>query len=488
MVKLTEQSTKSGVFSVSLDQEANGNLTLEGSNTRLSLWSDHPLTIDTTRTITGELEDLTKVSLIGCITTFDGHVGKGQRIRYKYTLAPRQVILGSSHVSEHECAIHCVTFVLEHAVSLFDDAEAYGVIFNNAEAVGDLAKIDNSSISAPTGDWNWISYYTGKKAVFDVATAIGQVSAMHSPTFSAGVADNHGLIKGTDLGIRFEEALPVMDALFRMGRVLQFVDLVVGHRQNVIEILLDTDPDDPLQTAEVYAPGYAQQLLTSSGSEPQLHCTLIHPTENSSEFADVLCSWLERDSNWREARLRLSQDWGERVYNYDRMIAAANVFDLLPNDIYGCPLSLSSELCQAVDHTKQTFKILPKSDVRDDVLGYMGRVGGWRLKQKIIRRARGICDSIGHALPEFESVIKEAVNLRNHYVHGSSSRIKSGHRLQLLRFLTDALEFVFFASDLLDAGWNISEWCKTGSPRGHPFHDFLVDYKADVARLNAALK
>ena len=77
------------------------------------------------------------------------------------------------------------------------------------------------------------------------------------------------------------------------------------------------------------------------------------------------------------------------------------------------------------------------------MLGYLGRLGGWRLKQKICFRARTICDSMGHILPELESVIREAVNLRNHYVHGTGSRIRIDQRTNLLPFLTNSLEFIF---------------------------------------------
>ena len=488
---LTDRSPKFGIFSVPPDLEANGSLTLAARETALYLWSESPLEICAGSTITGILDDLTSVSLIGCNVTSEGHIGKWDRIRYKCFLSPRCVVLGSRYISHDENVVHDISFVLEHAVSLFHDTDAYGTIFNNAEAVGMVAKFDNPESSTFTGDSSWVSYYTGKKTVFASDTEIGHVSASHSPIFTIGNAHDHGLVKGTEICIRFDPPLSVMEALFRMGRVLQFFSIVTGYSQNVSTINVHTGFDDPSETLELYAPGYAEKHSTREESETILRTSiLIHPVENSTEFASVLSAWLERerDDEWRTARIRLAQDWGGRIYSYDRIIAAANVFDLLPKDAYGTVAPLSSDLCASIEASKKIFLGLPGSEERNDVLGYFGELGGWKLKKKINFRAKTICESIGKILPELETTIREAVNLRNHYVHGTRSRIRIDQRIHLLPFLTNSLEFIFSASDLMDAGWNIVDWHRKANPVSHPFHDYLVSYQEDLSRLKSTLE
>ena len=115
--------------------------------------------------------------------------------------------------------------MLEHAVALFQDVEAYGTIFNNSAAVTTVAKLDNPEASIEVQKRNWISYYTGKESVFSADTAIGRVSANHTPVFTIGKDRNHGLEKVIELSIRFDEPLPVIESLNRMGRVLQFFRL-----------------------------------------------------------------------------------------------------------------------------------------------------------------------------------------------------------------------------------------------------------------------
>ena len=491
MTIVTDGSPQHGIFSAPPDQRANGSLTLAGRGSLLQLWSDSPLDIPTNVTITGVLDNLTRVSLLGCNVRSEGHVGKGDRTRYQCIVSPQCVLFGSRHIFDNEDVVRQISFMLEHAVALFHDSDAYGTIFSDSAATSMVAKIDNPDSSIEVEDSSWISYYTGKKTVFASDTVIGRVSANHSPVFTIGNDRDHGLEKATELSIQFGEPLTVIETLCRMERVLQFFDLVVGYPQNVTSISVHTDFDHPSHSFELYATGYAGRYSTREQSESGriLRTTvLIHPVDDSTELENVLRAWLDRDVEWRTARTRLSHDWGKRLYNYNRIIAAANVFDLLPEEVFGNKPPLSTNLSSAVDASREIFRSLPPSEERDDMLGHLGRVGGWRLKKKIEYRAKNVCDSIGQLLPDLGSVISEAVNLRNHYVHGNPSRIRIDMRLPLLHFLTNSLEFIFFASDLMDAGWNIVDWCNKAKPIGHPFHDYLVNYRKDIKRLKDAFE
>ena len=83
---------------------------------------------------------------------------------------------------------------------------------------------------------------------------------------------------------------------------------------------------------------------------------------------------------------------------------------------------------------------------------------------------------IGERVPHIERVAEEAVNLRNRYVHGRTTGIDYSNNADLQVFLTDTLEFVFSASDLVEAGWNIPDWMKRGPHPHHPFGSYLGSY------------
>ena len=442
MNDLSKRLTQSGTFSIASDQKISGILTLAGDSTSLYVWSEDPINISPDWTITGILDDLTRVSLIGCSIRSQGRVGKEGAVRYKCFLHPKYVIFGSRHFFDKDSDIVQISFTLEHGVALFDDTDAYGTIFNNSEIIDKVSAVDNPERKIPVGDWNWISYYTGKTNVFTSQTVIGEVSATHCPTFSVGISSNSGLIKGTYISIKFDDPLTVSEAIYRMGRVLQFFDLVVGYSQKVTEIRVHTGFNHPSQTADLYSTSYAYHPPSQEEDGPSFHTILINPVREAGSFSSVLCAWLKNDAKWRNARTRLSRVWGERVYDCDRIIAAANVFDLLPNDVYGANPTLPQDLKDAIEKTRRIFRGLAESDERDDALGYLGRIGSWRLKKKIRHRAEKVTEKIGDSVPEIGVVIDEAVNLRNFCVHGTPPRVKNQH-FELLSFLTNSLEFIF---------------------------------------------
>ncbi len=489
LIDLSKRSQQSGIFVIAPDQEGvNGTLTLAGQNTSLYVWSEDLPDISSETSITGILDDRQKVSLIGCNIRSQGHAGRHDQVVRKTILSPHCVIFGDRHFSDKEEVVCQISFSLEHAAALFHDTDAYGTIFNNSEAIDRLARIDNPSRSISLGEWNWISYYTGKKTIFSSDTEIGQVSAEHAPVFSVGIAANSGLTKKAYVSIKFDAPLTVTNALYRMGRVLQFLDIVVGYRQNVSEISIYTGYDHTSHFADVYSTSYSEHHPSHHEGEPSFQAILINPVHNVENLSSVLRAWLKRDDKWYTARMRLSGNWGNQIYNYDRIIAAANVFDLLPREVYGDSTRLPQDLDDAITQAQKIFRELPESDKRDGILGYLGSVGGWSLKKRIRHRATRITDVIDELLPDIETVIDEAVNLRNFYVHGTPSRVSNNEPLQLLSFLTKSLEFIFFASDLLDAGWDIGEWCQKPKPLEHPFHDYLAYYQEDLSKLKVVIE
>jgi hypothetical protein len=83
---------------------------------------------------------------------------------------------------------------------------------------------------------------------------------------------------------------------------------------------------------------------------------------------------------------------------------------------------------------------------------------------------------------------QQAVNCRNHYVHGTSSKIDyRGHFFETVPFFTESLEFVFAASDFIEAGWSITDWLKQGTTLSHPFGTYCSYYKHNLDALKVLL-
>lgn len=172
--------------------------------------------------------------------------------------------------------------------------------------------------------------------------------------------------------------------------------------------------------------------------------------------------------------------------NTDRIIRAANMFDLIPRDEFPPKVPLQNEITTMVVETKKKFQTLPRSDERDMVLGVLGRLEGYSLKQKIRRRADILTKFIDDSIREINTVTDAAVDCRNLYVHGSDLEYNKDILPEFLNFLTDTLEFVFCASDLVEMGWDVESWFKKEKGFGHPFCYYLHEYNENMSRFRDA--
>ena len=74
-------------------------------------------------------------------------------------------------------------------------------------------------------------------------------------------------------------------------------------------------------------------------------------------FSNILAAWLERENTWYGARERFFQSFEkQRTYDIDRLIGAANMFDLMPEMAFPEPEKLPSDLDDAKDKAKRIFK------------------------------------------------------------------------------------------------------------------------------------
>ena len=120
---------------------------------------------------------------------------------------------------------------------------------------------------------------------------------------------------------------------------------------------------------------------------------------------------------------------------------------------------------------------------RKRALSALGRLGKPSLPKKVAHRVAIIDSQLGELFPELQFVTSIAVRCRNFFVHGSSTDFDYQKIEPFVPFLTDSLEFVFAASDFIDAGWDAKrrETCLQG--RGHSFARFRAGYDMQLAEL-----
>ena len=119
----------------------------------------------------------------------------------------------------------------------------------------------------------------------------------------------------------------------------------------------------------------------------------------------------------------------------------------MPRDV-----ALSEEQIRARDEARKLFRALPQSTERDSVLRALGMMGKSSLKHRIRHRAKYVLQEAGRQFPELEMVCDEAVNCRNFYVHGTDPVFDYEAHSEAKTFFTETLEWVFAASELIEAG------------------------------------
>jgi len=150
-------------------------------------------------------------------------------------------------------------------------------------------------------------------------------------------------------------------------------------------------------------------------------------------------------------------------------------------------IPLTEELSKAQTESRIMFRALPQSPERASILNALGRLGKSNLKHKVRYRAQKLIDVGGEWFPELSKVTDEAVNCRNYYVHGTEQRFDYDRNFDLVTFFTNTLEFVFAASDLIEAGWDLKSWVLRGTTMSHPFGSYRANYPMGLKRLGEAL-
>lgn len=478
MSQRSDNAQMTGMFRLSGKRRLPGTLSLDGSKTTLHLWDEAGVLLNDDacdETITGVLGDQKLVTLLGCILNNQRtNFGRSGTATHHY-IFPHHVVIGDRLVSEDDADIENISYVFEDVSQLFHDIESFQVETGNDEKI--KAVIQSLDPSTEIHEAACVAYYTGKSEIFSSDTELGCISVRHSPTFGFGGPEGIRIDNGIVTTINFSTPLGFQEALSRMHRSVSFFELMVGRVQNLKDISIRWKGDDLPISCDVYRTMYPRYDHSTRGVRSSFQDVLVHGATDATLLSGVASAWLQRDASWRTARTMLRSGWEDiRSYSADRLVRAANMYDLLPETCFPDVPPLDRDLAVSVQNAKEMFRELPYSTDRNSVLGALGRVGALTLKRKIRFRVEVILRLIRDRVPNIDRVAEEAVNMRNHFVHGSATRIDYIDNSKLGIFLTDTLEFVFAASDLVDAGWDIGDWVKRGPHPHHPFGRYLEDY------------
>lgn len=482
---------KSGTFKLSSGAEVPGELSLKGGATSLDLHSGSFFDTHASHDIAGLFCDRSKVSLIDCITMSGPGSGNRGEERYHFSsVFPHFVLFGDEYITSADRKITEVSFAVDDAPSIFYDFDAFDSVIDAKPHMERIAEEKEGGRTIEIGEHPQIFYFTGKHDIFVVETVLGNLSATHGISCTFPGPEGIHVRNTIRVNITFDKGRTVEEAITGVIDVLRFLELVAGRPQNVVELAfrLGASTDERPRFLDAYWCLPPRRQGDDETRRPHSADLPLQAGVHPEKFAAVLARWLERNDEWRNARARYATaSANQNRYDTDRLVGAANMFDIMPAAACPATVALSPELEKARDGARKAFRALPSTPERDSVLNALGRIGRPTLKRKIRSRVQLITDRVGARFPELELVTDQAVDCRNFYVHGTQGRFDYGTHSDPSSFFTDTLEFVFAAADLIEAGWDIAEWIKEGTTMSHPFGRYRVGYAQRLADLKKLL-
>jgi hypothetical protein len=484
-------SKRSGTFTLSPGTELYGELLLAGAKTTLYLRDKRffPTHDIPNRCIVGILHDLIKVTLINCVAPGSPSSRSRGVDSYHYaSIFPHFVALGDHHLRPDERVIATADFLIDDANILFCDYDAFGWLIDARPFIEEVANANAFGHPVTTGPDPQIIYFTGKREVFTASTALGTISAFHAPVVNVRSPGGGTLRSRIMVSIAFEEPVDFLTAMFRVARIAEYLGMLVGRTQNLIDIRVRIASNDEMPVMLKVHWSMPPKRDSSAGSqEPSSIDILLDAIRHPQEFGRVLERWIERQADWHDARCRFFNSFSRQRYDIDRLIGSANMFDILPDSAVPPDVPIGDDLKSAQSASRDLFRALPQSPERDRFLSALGWIGKSNLKHKVRHRAQRLVAAASEWFPDLFMVTNEAVNCRNHYVHGGPPRFDYNVNFAAVMFFIDTLEFVFGASDLIDAGWDIRSWILQGTAMSHRFGRYSASYSLALANLKALL-
>jgi ApeA N-terminal domain 1 len=495
-LKQLKRVKRAGKFKISADKEIYGELTFAGRNTTLIISDDNFLCLEQyNKCIQGTLNDLTKLTLLNCVSGGERD-GLGENGGSHYANIFPDFIIGRCHINPDENIVTAIEFVIDDASTLFPDYTTFGRVIDASPYIEEIVRANDSQIglkfNIPIGSHPQILYFTGKHEIFTANTLFGEVSASHCPTCGDSGDSNGVQIKNTIfVSVVFAEAINFEECIARTLTLLEYLGVLVGRSQNLLRHRISLEPKGECPVfLDVYWSRPPKRRSVENGQLPHYTDILLNAVHEPRVFSQVLKNWLMRDQCWQDARQRFFNSFSQQEsYPIDRLIGAANMFDILPSCAVPPKVELTDKLESAKADCRKIFKQLPKSIERESVLLALGHVGKSSLKHKIRHRAKFLLDVAGDNFPDLFTVTDEAVKCRNHYVHGNSkTSFDYNKEFDIVIFFTNTLEFIFAMSDLIEAEWDFKAWIHRSSCWSHPFRYYRTRYDENLQYLQSLLK
>lgn len=482
---MSQARKMSGTFTIG-GEHIQGELILDGEDTKLNLISRNKIPYNLEpHSIFGETLDHKKISLYECVGYATWAEGTYPNPVYRREVFPHYTAIGSQHIDWNEETFRSISFKTTDLGLIFSERGTFGSTWIEPKKLRELLDEKNDTDHKDVGDTPLIFYYSGSRSLKPTSLNMGDLST--TLVFNANTDDATGIRCDADrvATLTCNKPKSIDQLLTDADSILDFLAVIAGRPQVITDIIVSAAVDNTLttQTDKVYVYWHLAPAKTSA-TKPNRRYVPLTPDMDEDEFHRVFVNWTNKHHEWSVARKRILR-WQASCHHYDenRLIAAVNAFDILPDKIYPKVGTLSKEAEAKKADCKEIIKKLPHGNERSQILNTL-KFWGSQLRDKILERSNIIKIQLNAHLPQLDELLIIGLKARNFYVHGTDYGHQ--HYEDLTIFLTNTMEFVFLASDLVECGWNLAKWADGEPSSGHPMASYLYSYKSDIIKFNSA--
>lgn len=487
-----------GVF-IERQEALPGHLKSDGAQTQLSLAHAHGVTrfYGSNSVVHGSLDDGSKASLIDCISQGSTTYGLRDHGSARTQMFPHYIVVGDEWIDAEQKFVSEIEYFPSDVDCLSGFRRDFGTIRPTKDEFQKILVDDESRFAKIAREQGWdntdrgavdvgahpiLQYYSGNFHIVKANCKDCFIEISNRPSHGMGSSRGVKIENQIIVNLRFPMPLTLEEATTKLRIVHSFLELCLGKRQEYQNIKMKlADRKDHILFDLHWS--YANERVRKAGRHPHEGDVLSDFGRRNPEFSKLLVNWVNTSEQMSEARGRFSSCFFSSSYSPNRVVAAANIFDLLPEDRVPKARQLDNETLALVKEFKPKFLSLPESFARQEMLGAIGRIGKASLRDKINHRVDIIVDHMGSEFRELTIPCQQGVICRNHYVHGSKGAFDYQSDISSFIFITNTLEFVFAISDLVEMGWSYHDWIKHGTTRSHAFDSYCVNYARGLHEL-----
>lgn len=456
-----------------------GELILDGEHSNVMLTSRNEIPYDSEpHSFYGESLDHKKISLHECVGEPSYPEGLYPKFVFKRRSFPHYALIGSRHIAKDERIFSSVSFQTDDVGLIFSARDTFGSASPDPLELQTILESSFPSRQIAIGKSPAIFFFSGVPDSVPVDIGVGNFAADFD--FRSDVSGHAGIQCPSIVNavLKFDTFKSLDEILDDVVALSLFFTVVAGRYQGIKSIEAEIGGADSASVQDQKISVHWSYAPASSDLEASnLRDIPITPEESGAEFYTVFQRWMSRHNDWLPARLRII-NWQKngRTYDENRLVAAANAFDILPDSAYPDIGDLSEAALDARTRCKRIIRELADGAEKTQISNTLAFWGGKSLRLKVLSRSSIIRESFGDDFIDIDMVLATAILARNYFVHGTNSFGYENYK-DLLSFFTDALEFVFVASDLVECGWNAKRWAARRPGFSHPLAAFYRTYK-----------